>query len=359
MIPPHGGQLRPIAERFGIPMENLLDFSANINPEGPPPCVLAALRAAIEDPTTLTDYPDLQQTTLKQAIAQYAGVHPTNIVAANGFVPLLEAVLRTLPIRSCLLPVPAFNEYRKALARAGVDVVPHPLSQHRDFCYDLSDAAPTDAMLLANPQNPTGVLHDLASIQALVEEAATQQRIVLLDEAFIDYTPEESLTPLVDRYPNLVVFRSVTKFHGIPGLRVAYLARHPSLAAAVEHNLPPWPITTLATDAVCAALTDGPYAERTRALNLQRRTRLQAELQALGIAVYPASANYLLLRLPPHVPADRLWQQLICEHRLVLRDCANYEALAPGHLRVAVRTEPENARLIYALRQMLGRPEKA
>ncbi|SNS94334.1 L-threonine O-3-phosphate decarboxylase [Granulicella rosea] len=358
MIPPHGGQLRPIAERFGLPLEGLLDFSANINPEGPPASVFTTLHKALEDPATLTDYPDLQQSALKQAIASYAQVTAQNIVVANGFVPLLEAVLRTLPIRRCLLPVPAFNEYRKALARARVEVVPHPLSEHLNFRYDLDSAPRTDAILMANPQNPTGVLHDLATILAIVKRAAREGVHVLLDEAFIDYTPEHSLAPLVERYPNLIVFRSVTKFHGIPGLRVAYLAANPALTAEMELNLPPWPITTLAAEAVRAALTDLPYAERTRMLNRERREYVQHELHNLGIATYPAAANYLLLRPPSHMDTNNLWQRLIREHGIVLRDCANYEALAPGHLRAAIRTEPANERLIEALRQAMQGPAK-
>src|ERR1700730_8071301 len=93
--PAHGGQLRQIAARYGIPVEQLLDFSANINPAGPPSSVLAAIRNALENPSTLTKYPDLDLIESKQAIAKYTGVEPENIAIANGFVPLLEAALRS------------------------------------------------------------------------------------------------------------------------------------------------------------------------------------------------------------------------------------------------------------------------
>jgi threonine-phosphate decarboxylase len=102
--PLHGGQLRQIAERFDIPLSELLDFSANINPAGPPSSVLSTLRASVNDPSTLTEYPDLQQTDLKQAVARNAGTSEKNVIVVNGFVPLLEATLRTLKIRTCLLP---------------------------------------------------------------------------------------------------------------------------------------------------------------------------------------------------------------------------------------------------------------
>ena len=96
LVPLHGGQLRQISERFNIPSSQLIDFSANINPDGPPPAVLSTLRTSLEDISILTAYPDLEQAGLKRSIADYAGVHPKNIVVANGFIPLLESALRTL-----------------------------------------------------------------------------------------------------------------------------------------------------------------------------------------------------------------------------------------------------------------------
>src|SRR5271163_166219 len=119
-LPIHGGQLQTLAEPFNIPVSQFVDFSANINPDGPPPTVLSTLRASLDDLSVLTSYPDLRENDLTQSIARYAGVSSERVVVANGFVPLLEAILRILPIRSCLLPVPAFVEYRKTLARAQV-----------------------------------------------------------------------------------------------------------------------------------------------------------------------------------------------------------------------------------------------
>ncbi len=229
--PLHGGQLQQIAERFGIPVSQLLDFSANINPDGPPSSVLSTLRASLDDLSALTEYPDLQLTEIKQAIASYARVDPLNIIVANGFVPLLEAVLRALPIRRCLLPVPAFVEYRKTLGRAGVEIAPYTLDPDSDFIYDPAAmvAGDQDAVLLANPQNPSGICHDGALIRDLVVRASKKKQYILLDEAFIDYVPEHSLTAEADEFSNLIVFRSVTKFHGVPGLRVAYAVAHRSL----------------------------------------------------------------------------------------------------------------------------------
>ena len=289
LVPLHGGQLRQISERFHIPSSLLIDFSANINPDGPPLGVLSTLRESLEDISILTAYPDIEQAGLKQAIADYAGARPQNLVVANGFIPLLESTLRTLKLKRCLLPVPAFVEYRRSLARAGVVIERHILAPDSNFRYDIDAMmhGNHDAVLLANPQNPSGVLATRDTLLQFVSQCAERNITVLLDEAFIDYAPLDSLTLDVERFANLIVFRSVTKFHGIPGLRVAYAVANEAIARALNEDLPPWPITTLASCAVASALADHPFAERTRLHNDQRRSRLRDGLDALGIHTYP------------------------------------------------------------------------
>jgi threonine-phosphate decarboxylase len=354
--PLHGGQLRQIAERFDIPVAELLDFSANINPSGPPPAVLSTLRASLDDPTTMIEYPDLQQTGLKRSLARYAGTNEENVVVANGFVPLLEATLRTLKVRSCLLPVPAFVEYRKTLERAGVEIVSHTLSADSSFHYDPAAmfAQQAEAVLIANPQNPSGVCHDSASICELIARATEKSMYVLLDEAFIDYVPENSLATMIDRFPNLIIFRSVTKFHAMPGLRVAYAIASFRLSTAISENVPPWPITTLASLAVRAAIGDQSYATCSRSENLTRRAALKGGLESSGLTVYPSVANFLLFRLPSTIDSSVFWGYLIVRHRIVLRSCANYEALLAGHFRTAIRTESENKKLAIAVTTALS-----
>jgi threonine-phosphate decarboxylase len=351
----HGGQMHRIAERFGISSADLLDFSANINPDGPPASVLDALREVLNNTAILTQYPDLEETQLRLGISTYTSAAPETIVVANGFVPLLDAVLRTTPIRNCLLPVPAFGEYRRALERAGVTVTPYILDAKKDFRYPAEDLLATlatgrhDAILLANPQNPSGVLYERANLIAFLEETFRRNIYVLLDEAFIDYAPFHSMVNETERFPNLIVFRSVTKFHGIPGLRVAYAVAANTVACAVRQNLAPWSITTLAAIAVRAALADIPYANITLSINHQRKTNFVEQINELGLHSYPAAANFLLLRFPTDAAAETCWERLILDYGIVLRRCSNFEGITHNHLRCAIRNEEQNARLIKAL----------
>jgi len=357
-LPSHGGQRHTIAAFAGMPMERLLDFSANINPEGPPFSVIPAIRKALDEASILEEYPDLAELALREAIATYACVPLETITVANGFVPLLETLLRIQPVRRCLLPVPAFVEYARAIQLASTEIVPFPL-QPDSFIYNpetlvsAASHAGCDAVLLANPQNPSGVLATRSTMLRLVEKLNGLGIRLLLDEAFIDYAPEASLSADVDTFPHLTVFRSVTKFHGLPGLRVAYVLANRQLTAHLSASLAPWAITTLASRGVIAALDDIDYVQQSRQRNEHRRQTLSTQLHALGVETYPSAANFLLLRLPARMEASVFWNRMIREFGIVLRNCTNFEGLSGDHLRCAVRDEDDNARLVHAFASIL------
>jgi threonine-phosphate decarboxylase len=357
-LPPHGGQLRAIAEQFGVPEDCLLDFSANINPDGPPTALLQGLRAAVDDLSLLTSYPDLEETALREAVAAFVAVPVSCCGVANGFAPLLAATAQALAVRRCLLLVPAFGEYRRVLEQAGVEVISLRLRAEDEFRYDidgiLNAAAETqcDTLLLANPQNPSGMLLPAEEMRALSARAAQTGLRVLVDEAFIDYAPEQSITGDAPIASHLVVFRSMTKFFAVPGLRVAFAVSNAAWAAEIRRKVAPWAITALAARAVICGLADTAFAETTRERNQRRRMEMAATLEALGVPVYPGRANFLLFTV---ADALALRERMITRHHIVLRSCSNYEGLDATYLRTAVRTETENRLLLEALAVELGR----
>lgn len=355
-LPMHGGQLRAIASRYGVAEKQLLDFSANIQPDGPPASVMSALASALRNPAVITSYPDLEHWELKASIGKAIDVPSASITVANGFVPFLEVFLEELGVRRCLLPVPAFLEYRRVLKQHNIEVVPSLLCEDRQFSYDLDRlldeavSAGADTILLANPQNPSGVLAPASGLSEFVKQAAEKKIRILLDEAFIDYAPSESLVAAAADAPNLVVFRSVTKFYAMPGLRVAYAVGNPMLVASAASRIAPWPVSTLAAIAVSAALQDEGYARRALSQNLATRQQLATGLAELGHTVFPSAANFLLIRLAAEANAENFWERMIREHHIVARACANYEGLDVRHYRFAVRSADDNLRLLRALR---------
>jgi threonine-phosphate decarboxylase len=176
---------------------------------------------------------------------------------------------------------------------------------------------------------------------------------VLVDEAFIDYTPGDAITHEAATQTGVVAIRSLTKFFGCPGLRVGYAVASPETTAVLAAHLPAWPVTTLAMNALAEALRDGEYARETLERNQRDRARLSEALERLGCQVSPSAANFLFLRLPDRFPCTQVRERLIREHAILVRECDSFEGVDPGrYLRVAVRHEGDNARLIEALEKV-------
>jgi threonine-phosphate decarboxylase len=359
-LPMHGGQLHAIAARFSVPVTGLLDFSASIVPGGPSPRVMQAIANALRNPEELRAYPDLDSQALRASLASYANVPASNVVVGNGMVPLLSATLRAMGAQRCMLPVPAFGEYRRTLEREGVAVEQWPLSEAVGFQPNLQHLIACcaerecDALLLTNPHNPTGAVLPATEMSAAVQRAQRYGIRILLDEAFIDFVPQESVSAHVPELSNLIVFRSITKFFAIAGLRIAYMITPKHLVAGVKELLAPWPISTLAAVGAVAAIEDKAWIADTLARNRRERENLATQLAALGLMVYPAGANFLFLRLGEDHTNRNVWERLILDHGVVVRICATFETLDETYFRVAVLGSDDNQRLIHALDAVLN-----
>jgi threonine-phosphate decarboxylase len=358
-LPAHGGQLRELAAEFGIPEASLIDFSASIHPLPPSDALVAALCDAIRAQKIVTTYPDMHYLALKQAIAEYASVDASAVVIGNGVMPLLDAAVRALGLRKCLVPVPAFTEYRKVLGACGTGVCTLTGVPEEEFSIDIGrvvaglEATGAQAVLLANPQSPTGGLMHAQELGRLHEVAFGLGVITIVDEAFIDYVPGESLSKSAAESRGLVVLRSLTKFFAIPGLRVAYAVAHPEMRAAIEAFMPAWPVDAIAAEAARIALQEQAAIAATRETNARERGWLADRLQSLGPKVFPSAANYLLVKTDEDRNGLDLWRRLILEHRVVVRSCATFEGLDEHYFRIGVRTRFENELLVEALTQEL------
>jgi threonine-phosphate decarboxylase len=206
-------------------------------------------------------------------------------------------------------------------------------------------------VLLNNPHNPSGAVLDAPEVNRVFDIARASGATLLVDEAFIDYVPHASLVREAATKPGLIVVRSLTKFYGCPALRVGYAVAHPQTIDRIVGLLPTWPVTQLAIDALAEAVTDREYAEASLRENAFERQRLADALSALGMTVFPSTANYLLLELCAEMPAAaELRARLIAGHRILIRNCDSCEGLTPGrYIRVAVRASEENSRLLQAL----------
>jgi threonine-phosphate decarboxylase len=346
----HGGDVWQVAEDLGIHAGDLLDFSANVNPRGLPPCARARLARDAADSHFLRCYSDPSARTLRAALSDQLGVPGNAIVIGAGAAALIGPALRSTGARRALVPVPAFSEYRRVCAQQVVEFVPFPLDREDGFRIPVDRlcerASQCEVVFLNNPHNPSGALLEPDEMQHISDE-----RTVLLDEAFIDYAPHASLAQEAASRKGLIVLRSLTKFYGCPALRVGYAVAHPDTAGEIAALLPTWPVTQLAIDALALAVADREYAEASLRENAAHRRTLCERLESLGMTVFPSAANYLLVELRAGMPpSDDLRRRLMERHRILIRNCDSYEGLERGrYVRVAVLSDAENARLIAAL----------
>jgi threonine-phosphate decarboxylase len=343
----HGGNVYAASRRLGCSVGEILDFSANINPYGPPPGALCALAQA-----RLGDYPC--QMNFIETAAHKAGLPGSNVVVGNGTAGLIFAVVRAIRPKRALLIEPAFGEYRRALQLVGAEITNFPVSADNEFMPDFAHLNRTlverrcDFLVLNTPHNPTGVAYPLNEISATLSTALQCGVFVFLDAAFAEYAPDglNALSQFVVQ-PNVFVSRSLTKFYAMPGLRIGYGVSHPKIAARIAAQIEPWSVSTPALDAACAALDDADYERRTIAKNCAARERFQADLRRIGIDVFPSEANFLLIRLQrdngAHLGA---WLE---ERRILVRRCHNFIGLGDRFIRLAVRTPKENATLVNFL----------
>jgi len=357
----HGGDVWQVAGDLEIPVSDLLDFSANINPRGLPLRARERLARDASDSGLLSLYPDPSASRLRSALGEKLEVPPESIVVGPGAESLLTPILRCLQPRRALVPVPAFSEYRRVCAQQQIEFVPFPLERSEFFATSVDrlsksmGAEPHGVVLVNNPHNPSGALLERHQINRVLEAAAFCGATLLLDEAFIDYAPHASLVREAALRPGLIVIRSLTKFYGCPALRVGYAVAPPETIQHIRSLLPAWPVTQLAIDALAEAVADSEYTDASLRENAAERERLAASLSGLGFVVFPSAANYFLLELRATMPAaSELRARLIAKHRILIRNCDSYEGLAPGrYIRVAVRASGENCRLIQALAEEL------
>lgn len=349
----HGGRVYRAAERWGVNPHEILDFSANINPMGPPPGVR---RALAEAQAALGLYPDVGE--FVAALSAHLDISPEDIVVGSGSTALIFAAIRALRPRRALILEPAFGEYHRALRAGGVSSDVFLLKEQNAFLPDfahlqaLLESRRYDVLFLNTPHNPSGVVYPVEQVLALTDIAEPTRTVLIMDEAFIDYVPQASrLSELVAR-PHVIVVRSLTKFYAMPGLRIGYGVCTPTLARRLREQIEAWPVSDVALRAARAALSDTAYQQRARDQNRRARSQLAAALGRLpGVTVFPSRANFLLIKLAGRRGRDLArWLE---PYRILIRRCDSFTGLGDQFVRLAIRSPADNRRLVKLMEQWL------
>jgi cobyric acid synthase CobQ/L-threonine-O-3-phosphate decarboxylase len=357
MMAPHGGNIRKIAQAAGRAPEAIRDFSASINPLGPPESLRRVISKSV---SSLVHYPDPDCTELISTFAKRFDLTAEEVLAGNGSTELLHLLPRVIRAQRAVIPVPSYADYASAARLCGLLVENVQLSEEKGFAPDLQALAGIlrdhDLVLLGQPNNPTGCLCDPEDLRQL---AASFPRVTfVVDESFLPFV-DEAKSLMRNRPANVIVLMSLTKFYAIPGLRLGLAVADSSIIARLKNILPPWSVNTLAQSAGVAALRERDYAERSRNFVGTERLWFQKELADIpGLTVHPGCANFLLGRIDrPDMDAPKLAEALLTSG-IAIRVCGNFDGLDNRYFRGAVRTREDNERLIAATKETLGEKTK-
>lgn len=329
-------------------MANLVKLNTNEHPLGPSPRVLEAIRAEAGDSLRL--YPDPQATSLRETLAAYHGVTPDQVFVGNGSDEVLAHAFAALlkQNKPLLFPDITYSFYPVYCGLFDIAFETVPLDEAmRVRIADYRRAC--GAIILANPNAPTGIALSRAEIAQLLDAHADIP--VVIDEAYVDFGAE-SAVPLIASHPNLLVVHTLSKSRALAGLRVGYALGHAELIEGlnrVKDSFNSYPLGRPAQAGAVAAIKDEDYFQQGRAYVIAGRERLVAGLARLGFEVLPSATNFVFARHPGHegklLAAELRARAIIVRHFNAPR--------ISDYLRITVGTDEQVEKLLAALGEML------
>jgi threonine-phosphate decarboxylase len=359
----HGGNLREISERFHLNMDKIIDFSSNINPLGPPPGILRWLEANLKQ---ITRYPEAEATLLKTVMAEHLGLELPQVLVGNGAIEIIYLITQYLCPQQVLIPAPTFSEYSRAALSCGAKVMYFPLSKDKDFSLDykalLKQAEAGQVIFLCNPNNPVGNLVSRDLLEMVIDYCYHKKIFIVIDESFLDFVvnwQDFTCRELINRYNNLLIIYSLTKFYALPGLRLGSGLGHPEVIEALAKRCYPWNVNCLAQQAGILACQDLDFADRTRKFIQYEKEYFYNQLNAIpGIRAYYPEANFIFLDISASEHTATELQEKLAQQGLLLRNCNNFPYLGEKYLRVAVKQREDNNQLLAAIQRCLIREDQ-
>lgn len=334
----------------------ILDFSANINPLGMPD---TAKNAIINGIDKYEAYPDYSSRQLRNALSIFYNFDADKIVCGNGAADLIFRICLALRPKKVLIPSPTFSEYEEAAKISGGVVHNHILREQENFDVTLkiieSIDKYTDMVFLCSPNNPTGRAVDLRIIEAILIKLQENKGILVLDQCFVNFLLDEDeyfAINLLKKYDNLIILGAFTKIFAMAGLRLGYaLFGSKDIAAKIENTLQPWAVSTVASEAGCAALSRD-FINKTKQYVKEQRDFLTNSLSDIGIRVFESQANYILIKSDQNILDGDLADEAL-KHGVLIRKCSNFRGLSSSFFRIAVRTEEENKIFVEVLESVI------
>lgn len=323
---------------------DLLDFSSNINPYGPTERVKKNIREHLD---LIARYPDVSYGKLFDVLEKYLGVDKTHISLGNGAMEVIDATISLY--ENIVIFEPAFMEYeirarvqKKNIKKINLDSSFKPNVHDLDF--DLENAL----VIITSPHNPSGVSLSKKEFDAIYEKVSNNGGAILMDEAFHEFSSVDyDLAKEISKYKNLFVVRAATKFFSLPGLRLGYLVSN--FKNDIDNHIPTWSVSSLVENLGEDLLLDKEFIISSKAKLAKSRDKLFLELKKIdGIHPLPSDANYILIKTD--FDNEVLFQNLL-KKGILVRMCDNYANLGHQYIRVAVKKDEDNEKLLKALKE--------
>ncbi|MGM8899157.1 MULTISPECIES: histidinol-phosphate transaminase [unclassified Psychrobacter] len=348
-----GKPVEELSREYGV--FDVVKLASNENPIGCSPQVTLAIT---EQLGKLARYPDGNGHYLKQALSDFTDINIECITLGNGSNDLLDILARAFVSADdvvvysqyCFIVYPMVTRMQGA---TGVEVPAHRFGHNLDAMRQAVDDNPNTKMVfIANPNNPTGTQLQHKELHKFVASIPSSV-LVVLDEAYIEYSPESNNRALLDEFDNVVIVRTFSKAYGLAGLRIGYALSSTAVAELLNRIRQPFNVSRVGLAGAVAALGDQDFIEETRNTNQEQMHWLEKQFDALGLAFIKSHANFIMVEIKVEmedITAISIYQALL-EQGVIVRPLAGYGL--PNWLRITVGIAEDNLRLIDTLRSIL------
>ncbi len=357
----HGSDLEKIEAVYGIKKEDIISFSANVNPLG----ISYKLRDSLMDHIdAITSYPDREYTQLRKCIGNYVGTSYEKILVGNGSTELISLVSQIMHPQKALIVGPTYSEYEHEISLVGGRSHYFRLKESDDFQLDLAALQDVlnnnvDLLVLCNPNNPTSSQIEHSTMRSILDTCKENGIFVMVDETYVEFSenPDQITSiPLTEYYNNLIILRGISKFFAAPGLRLGYaICGNRQLLKEIDNKKNPWTINSLAAIAGEIMFQDESYIQDTINLISSERSRICHILdQCPDVKYYPSNGNFILVRiLKDGVTSEDLFEAAI-RNNLMIRDCSTFPFLDNKYIRFCFMNPEDNDALLKVLLDRLA-----
>lgn len=350
----HGANTEMMAIKYNKNPKDILDFSSNINPKLIPNLENYILEGLKE----CTSYPDINYTNLRKNISEYIKIKPEFIIPGNGATEIIYLLMKSINKRLAILN-PTFSEYKRSAELNELEIIHLNLDKNNNFEINLEEVKANidkfDSLFVCNPNNPNGKVKNL---EKLLELIVQKNKLLIVDETFMEFVESEeeySLIKYIDKYDNLFILKAVTKFFGMPGLRLGYgITSNKDIIEKIYNYKEPWTVNSFADNLSNYIFKDKKYIKESKEFYIEERKSMCNNLREIeSIEVYDTDTNFILIKLNNHKSND-IREKLFVESNILVRDASNFIGLDDRYIRVAIKSKSENEILIKELNRVLG-----